>query len=256
MTPTSHEPSGPLEAQSSSRATAATADTADTADTDESHILRRILDAVEKDQRKRWVEIACAILLALATTASAWCAYQSNLWGGVQTFRLAASARNAREASRNEVIAAEERMFDGLMFIHFIEHRSQQREDVGEFLRKRFSPEMKVAVEAWLATDPFNNPQAPLTPLKMPQYVQAEKVAAQKLHDEAVTMHDAAQVANQHSDTYVLLTVLFASVLFFGGIAGTINNDSRRLRWAMQLMAVVLFLITTGFMFTMPICRE
>ncbi len=44
-------------------------------------ILRRILDAVEKDQRQRWVEIVCAIVLSLATMASAWCAYQATLWG-------------------------------------------------------------------------------------------------------------------------------------------------------------------------------
>jgi hypothetical protein len=30
-------------------------------------LLRRILEAVEKDQRKRWLEIICAIVLSLAT---------------------------------------------------------------------------------------------------------------------------------------------------------------------------------------------
>jgi len=44
--------------------------------------------------------------------ASAWCAYQSTLWGGVQTFKLAA-ANNAQET----------RLFDGLMLIHYVEQR-------------------------------------------------------------------------------------------------------------------------------------
>src|SRR5687768_6919289 len=61
-------------------------------------ILQRILDAVEQQQRRRWVEVTCAVVLALAAMASAWCAYQANLWGGVQTFRLAAANKANRAA--------------------------------------------------------------------------------------------------------------------------------------------------------------
>ena len=49
---------------------------------DTNELLQRILKAVEPAKRKPWFELACAIVLALATTASAWCAYQSKLWGG------------------------------------------------------------------------------------------------------------------------------------------------------------------------------
>src|SRR5436190_15808851 len=86
-------------------------------------MLRRILAAVEGHQRKRWVEITCAIVLALATMESAWCAYQSNRWGGVQTFKLAAANKAARSAAKNEVEAQDNRLFDGLMLIHYVEQR-------------------------------------------------------------------------------------------------------------------------------------
>jgi len=59
---------------------------------------------------------------------------------------------------------------------------------------------------------------------------------------------------NQSSDAYVLLTVLFASVLFFGGIAGTL--DSRRLRISILAVVLVLFVIILIFPGTMPICQE
>ena len=36
---------------------------------------------------------------------------------------------------------------------------------------RRFSPEYKVAFDAWLATDPFSNPEAPPGPSFMPEYV-------------------------------------------------------------------------------------
>lgn len=48
---------------------------------------RRILEAVDRDHRGRWVEIASAVILSLATMSTAWCAYQATLWSGVQTFR-------------------------------------------------------------------------------------------------------------------------------------------------------------------------
>lgn len=60
--------------------------------------------------------------------------------------------------------------------------------------------------------------------------------------------------ANQTSDAYVLLTVLFASVLFFGGIAGTL--DSRLLRISILADVLVLFEIIVVFPGTMPICQE
>jgi hypothetical protein len=224
------------------------------ADTPE--MLRRVLAAVEGDQRKRWVELTCALVLALATMASAWCAYQSTLWGGVQTFRLAASARAGREAAKFEIEALETRMFDKLLLVHYIEHRGTGDTKLEEFLAKRFRPEMKVAVEAWLATDPFNNPEAPPSPLAMPQYVQAELQEVKRLQAESAAMAGAAERSNHLSDTYVLLTVMFAAVLFFGGISGTISNDSWRLRATMQVLSLLLFVGISVYLLTMPICRE
>jgi hypothetical protein len=63
-----------------------------------------------------------------------------------------------------------------------------------------------------------------------------------------------AMQANQTSDEYVLLTVLFASVLFFGGIAGML--DSRRLSISIMTIALALFVVTVTFLGTMPICNE
>jgi hypothetical protein len=223
---------------------------------DAPEMLRRILAAVEGDPRKRWVELTCALVLALATMASAWCAYQSTLWGGVQTFRLAGSARAGREAARIEIEALETRMFDKLLLVHFIEHRGAGDARLEKFLGGRFRPEMKVAVEAWLATDPFNNPQAPHSPLAMPQYVQVELKEVKRLQAESAAMAEAAELSNHLSDTYVLLTVLFAAVLFFGGISGTISNDSWRLRATMQVLSLLLFVGISIYLLTMPVCHE
>jgi hypothetical protein len=217
-------------------------------------ILHRILAGVESEQRSRWVEITCAVVLSLATTASAWCAYQSTLWGGVQTFRLAAANRAGRASSAANLAALQTRIFDGSMGITWMQARADGNAQQEKFLFDRFRPEMKKAVEAWLKTDPFNNPAAPLGPLKMAEYVQPELAEAKRQEDVSIQEFASAMQANQYSDTYVLLTVLFASVLFFGGITGIVAG--RPLQLAVMAIALVLFLVTMGFLATMPICLE
>jgi hypothetical protein len=217
-------------------------------------LLQRILEAVEKKDRSRWMEITCAVVLSLATMSTAWCAYQSTLWGGVQTFRLAAANSASRASSTAHLEALQLRAFDAAMAISWMQARHEGNDRQERFLFDRFRPEMKKAVEAWLKTDPFNNPKAPLGPLKMPEYVQPELEEAKRQNDRSAQEFAAAEVANQISDTYVLLTVLFASVLFFGGIGGTI--DSRRLRIAILAIALTVFVVTLIFLASMPISRE
>ena len=110
------------------------------------------------------------------------------------------------------------------MFISYIEARSEGNKKLEDFLFSRFRPEAKTAIDAWLKTDPLNNPNAPPHPFRMAEYVQAEQQEARLQEERAGQLLAAANEAKQTSDTYVLLTVLFASVLFFGGISGTFES--------------------------------
>ncbi len=217
-------------------------------------LLHRILKAVERDRRSHWVEIGCAVVLSLATLSSAWCAYQSTRWGGVQTFRLAAANNASRASSAASQAALQLHAFDASMGINWMQAKHEGNVRQEKFLFDRFRPEMKKAVLAWLKTNPFSNPQAPLSPLKMKEYVQPELTEAQRQDELSAREYDAAVQANRNSDAYVLLTVLFASVLFFGGIAGTL--DSRRLRVGILAIALTLFVVIAAFLGTMPVCRE
>jgi hypothetical protein len=88
----------------------------------------------------------------------------------------------------------------------------------------------------------------------MAEYVQAETVEVARQEELAAKAMAAAREARQFSDDYVLLTVVFASVLFFGGIARAF--DSRPLRIVLAALAVLLFLGTLAALSTMPICHE
>jgi hypothetical protein len=140
------------------------------------------------------------------------------------------------------------------MLFNYLQAQTQGNQKLEKILYDRFRPEMKTAVEAWLKTDPFNNPAAPPSPFKMAEYVQKELEDVKRRDDLSTEEHAAAAKANEASDTYVLLTVAFTSVLFFGGVAGSFR--SRRLRVSFFVIALALFLMTAAVLGTMPICRE
>jgi len=221
---------------------------------DTTELLQRILSAVEPAKPRHGFEMACAIVLALATTASAWCAYQSKLWGGAQAARANAAVRAGREGAVNSLAAVQMRAFDASMFIAYMQARIERSKELEAFLAQRFRPEMKPAVEAWLKLDPLNNPAAPPSPFRMAEYAQKETAEVARQEELAAKAMAASREARRCSDDYVLLTVIFASVLFFGGIARAF--DSRRLRIVLAALAVLLFLGTLVALTTMPICHE
>jgi hypothetical protein len=221
---------------------------------DTTELLQRILNAVEPAKRKPWFELACAIVLALATTASAWCAYQSKLWGGAQMARANAAVRAGREGAVNALTAMQLRTFDASMFIIYMQARIATNTVLEAFLAQRFRPEMKAALEAWLKLDPLNNPAAPPSPFRMAEYAQKEAAEVARQEELSLKAMLASREARGFSDDYVLLTVVFASVLFFGGIARAF--DSRLLRIVLASLAVLLFLGTLMALATMPICHE
>jgi hypothetical protein len=139
-------------------------------------------------------------------------------------------------------------------FTTFVEATFRGDKKLADFALMRFRPEARRAVDAWLQTDPFNNPNAPVRPLAMAEYASPEREAAKRADEEQARMLAAAQQASRSSDEYVLLTVRFTAVLFFGGIVSTF--ESQRLRTGVFLLAVALFTLSTIVMATLPICRE
>jgi len=217
-------------------------------------MLRRILAAVEPAKHKPVIEILTAIVLSLATVGSAWCAYQSKVWSGEQNARVNAGFRAGREASLNNLAALQLRSFDASMFIEFMSARAAGNKELEDFLRARFRNEMKPALEAWLATTKEPTaPGAPPSPLHMPEYQPKESIEAARQNDLAEQALTDARTARGFSDNYILLTVLFATVLFFGGISRTFV--SHRIQTLFMGVAVVLFLVTLYALQTLPVCH-
>jgi hypothetical protein len=96
------------------------------------------------------------------------------------------------------------------------------------FYRQRFRDEFEPAFEAWLATNPRTNPNAPNTPFEMPQYRVAEAAQATRLNAAAEAWSRDAAAAVERSDDFMLAVVLLASALFFAGICGKFRSVRRR----------------------------
>jgi hypothetical protein len=201
-----------------------------------------IFQVVSRLKQARGVtEIGSVIVLSLATIVSAWCAYQAARWGGIETFQLNDVDRLERRATQLEVQADQQRTFDANMFGQFVAARSRGEDKLADYLRQRFRPEARTALEAWLATRPRINPDAPPHPFVMAEYELASQQQAARLVEQASKRLDEARRANSWSDNYVLLTVAFTSVLFFTGICTKL--PTQMMRRATLAIGCILFLI-------------
>ena len=205
------------------------------------------------DKALRYVDIAAAILLAIATVATAWCAYQSSRWGGVQATAFAQASSNRLESSREHTQAIQVIALDADMFTRWIDAYASGDTELVEFyqsnvLRTDFIPYL----EEWIESDPLENPDAPRNPLGNEAYQQELLGESERLRDLAEVKFQEATEANQTSDDYILATVMFASVLFFAGI----SNKFQRLRIQGALVAIALVMIILGILQFSPLPIE
>jgi hypothetical protein len=180
----------------------------------------RILSQGQGDRFDRWVEFIGALVLAAATVATAWTAYQATLWGGDESkFYFEASAAQVDAAQLDSQAMQRASVHAGL-FMQYATARSSGNQELAQFLYQRFPIELKEATDAWLALDPLDNPSAPPSPFDMPEYRLPEQDTVDQRNQLAEAKFANASEADEYADNYVLLTVIFATVLFFSGIAG------------------------------------
>lgn len=110
-------------------------------------------------------------------------------------------------------------------------------------LERRFRPNFRSAFDAWLATDPQNNPNAPPGPMFRPEYSEPGLDKARQLDAQAAADYQEGAVAGSTSDDYVQTTVFLASVLFLVGISRHCNVRSARFGLVGMSACVVVFAV-------------
>ena len=192
-----------------------------------------------------------AVLLALATVATAWSGYQASRWNGEQAKAFSKANSNRIESTRASNLATSQTQIDVATFVQWVDAYAKKETRLADFYFKRFRAEFKPAVDAWIATKPLKNPTAPLTPFAMPQYKLAAQEQADRLEREADAWAAKARANVGRSTNYVLCVVLFAAALFFAGMSAKLPD--RRIRVVLLSFGIAVFLGTIVWLATFPV---
>lgn len=202
----------------------------------------------------RWepvAEVIATIVLALATIATAWSGYQAARWGGVQSTSYSQAGALRTESTRSSTQAGQIGQVDIGLFANWINAFATDNQELATFYQERFRDDFNIAFEAWLATNPRNNLEAPDTPFSMPEYRISQAEDAARLETEAEEMFAAGSEANQTSDDYILNTVILASVLFLGGLVSRFKAMAAR--WVIIVFSLAILAYGLYNILTYPI---
>jgi hypothetical protein len=155
------------------------------------------------------------------------------------------------EATRDATLAGQLRIYDEVLVNNWLNANASGNTALEDVFRRRMRPEFLPVFDAWLALDPFNNPDAPPGPLFMPQYAGSLPSSADQLETQATQMFDEGQAAAEQSAAYVLNTVFLATVLFLTSMAE--RFEWHPLKAAILGLAMVMLLFAVYHLATYPI---
>jgi len=172
------------------------------------------------------IELWSALLLAAATVATAYSAYEATRWGGVQATAFTEASANRTESAKARSDAFALIGIDANLFtqwgVAFTEGKKRLQRGIERHL---FRKEFKPAFRAWLTQRPAHNPDAAKNPFVLDEYKPKRLVESEQLDRAASAKFDQGKDANQDSDSYVLATIFFAAVLFFAGLSSKFKSN-------------------------------
>jgi hypothetical protein len=197
------------------------------------------------------IEVLATVLLAVAAVATAWSGYQATRWNGEQAKASGTTNKIRIEAARAQGLSEAQTQVDVATFTQWVDAYARKETQLADFYFKRFRKEFKPAVNAWVATRPLKNPNAPLTPFAMPQYKLAAAAEAKRLDAEAEISSATVRRNIQRASNYILGVVLFSVALFFAGMSTKLSDI--RLRNLTLSLGYVVFLGTLIWIATSPV---
>lgn len=204
---------------------------------------------IHPEKRRTALEYVFVIVLSIATLASAWCGYQLQQWNGAATDARAEADDAMRQAGEHVILAMQTRTMDGLAVLEYWRMlRDHDVENVDRMLA-RLRPVLREAIEASIADGVLVDPTKP-GPLQHPKYVLPDEVEAGRLRELASQRRQASADAGRTSNSYVVVTLMFATVLFFGGIAGTFTQP--RVRTIMAFISICITMTTLVMLVRLP----
>ncbi len=189
--------------------------------------------------------------MAVASLATAWCSYQSSCWSG-QSGDSATRANNAeRQAIALHFEAQQVQAVQIQILMEIIDAHLAGKEEVERFYTDRIAAEFKTAYEKWIALKPYENPAAPPHPFVSGLYQPRNQQDIAVARAEAKAAREKSNAAGGYASSYLGITVLLASVLFFAGTAG--KFDQRHVRQFSLGFGITMFLYAAFRIILLPI---
>jgi hypothetical protein len=177
----------------------------------------------------RWLSIVEAVLLSLVAVLAAYSGYAAAKWSTESSVTLAKASAERTKSSRADLEGIVTRTLDSASFNAWFTAFTAGNANAQRLAVRRMRPGYRPAFNAWLATDPAHNPNAPAGPAYMRQYVIPQEAAA-KAHDaRADAAFAKGAEAGSTADKYIRDTVFLATVLFLVGISGHFTVRQARL---------------------------
>lgn len=225
--------------------------------------------AGDAQERGQTLELLTTILLAAATILTAWSAFQATKWSGTQANSYAQAGALRVDSAKANTRYGVDAGIDVQTFLQWVTALGAERAEnptaseapdgsyvpdpssASGFIYLRMRDEFKPAIQEWVALRPLTNPDAPETPFALPSYRPQAERESKRLSADAEIASATARQANQRGDNYVMLTVLFASVLFFASLSTKLKAP--RNQWIMFGFATVLIVAGIVTLATFPI---
>ena len=183
----------------------------------------------DADHHDRWLSIVEALLLSLVAVLAAYSGYAAAKWSTESSVTLAKASADRTKASRADLEGIVTRTLDSASFNAWFSAFVAGNVNDERLAVKRMRPGYLPAFNAWLATNPAHNPNAPAGPSYMPQYVIPQAAKAKTYDAQADAAFTKGADAGSTADKYIRDTVFLATVLFLVGISSHFRIRAARL---------------------------
>lgn len=202
------------------------------------------------DSAAGWRELVAVLLLSVTAIVTAWTGFQASKWGGAMSIAFSEASSSRIEASRQESLARSKVSVQVSLFTTWLQAYQDGDTELADFLQARFPEPLASTFPAWIDTRPLENADAPATPFEMEAYVLPEQEAAAKADARADERFATALRNNQRGDNYTVLTIGFATVLFFAALSGRMRSP--RAQWTLLGIGCLGFVVLTATLLSFP----
>lgn len=206
--------------------------------------------AAPEHSRTDWRELIAILLLSVTAILTAWTGFQASKWSGAMSISFSQASTNRIAAARFESTANRKLSVQVALFTQWLEAYQSGDTELTEFLQARFPEPLATVFPAWLDARPLKDPDAPATPFDMEEYVIPESVQAGAADRKADGKFAQALRNNQRGDNYTVLTIGFATVLFFTALSERMRRRSAQ--WTLLCLGGVGFVLLAVVLLTFP----